>query len=93
MEAGPDEVHSILMSYAVLNRALLSLESNGLSLDDSLKCRMRSDWTTYRGGAVFLDGTEDCRLEDCFLDQVGGNAVSVAGMSPRSRNESRTATA
>jgi len=26
---------------------------------------------------VFFEGTEDCALEDCFLDQVGGNAVVV----------------
>ncbi|MHB1034386.1 MAG: PDZ domain-containing protein [Pirellulales bacterium] len=38
---------------------------------------LRSDWTTYRGGAIFLNGTEDCTIEDCFIDQVGGNAVFV----------------
>ncbi len=38
---------------------------------------VRSDWTTYRGGALFYTGTEDCALEDCFIDQVGGNAVFV----------------
>ncbi|MCX6877758.1 MAG: PDZ domain-containing protein [Verrucomicrobia bacterium] len=38
---------------------------------------VRSDWTTYRGGALFLTGTEDCAIEDCFIDQVGGNAVFV----------------
>jgi len=38
---------------------------------------LRSDWTTYRGGAVFFNGAEDCSLEDCFIDQAGGNAVFV----------------
>jgi hypothetical protein len=38
---------------------------------------LRSDWTIYRGGAVFYNGTEDCSLQDCFIDQVGGNAVFV----------------
>ena len=38
---------------------------------------MRSDWAIYRGGAIFFEGAEDCALEDCFLDQVGGNAVFV----------------
>ena len=38
---------------------------------------LRSDWTTYRGGAVFFDGAEDCALSDCLIDQVGGNAVFV----------------
>ncbi len=38
---------------------------------------MRTDWAIYRGGAVLFQGTEDCALEDSFLDQVGGNAVFV----------------
>ena len=38
---------------------------------------LRSDWTTYRGGAVLFNGTEDCGMESCFVDQVGGNAVFV----------------
>ena len=38
---------------------------------------LRSDWTTYRGGAILFDGAEDCALRECTLDQVGGNAVFV----------------
>lgn len=38
---------------------------------------LRSDWTTYRGGAVFFNGAENCALEDCVLDQIGGNAIFV----------------
>lgn len=38
---------------------------------------LRSDWTTYRGGALFFNGAENCVLEDCFIDQAGGNAVFV----------------
>ena len=38
---------------------------------------LRSDWTTYRGGAVFFNGAEDCAVRDCVIDQVGGNAVFV----------------
>ena len=44
---------------------------------------VRSDWTTYRGGALFLTGTEDCAIEDCFIDQVGGNAVFVNNYNRR----------
>ncbi|HNS22569.1 MAG TPA: PDZ domain-containing protein [Sedimentisphaerales bacterium] len=38
---------------------------------------LRSDWTTYRGGAILFHGAEDCAVRDCTLDQVGGNAVFV----------------
>ena len=44
---------------------------------DTKEPLLRTDWAIYRGGAVFFEGTEDCALEDCFLDQVGGNAVFV----------------
>jgi hypothetical protein len=50
---------------------------------DNKEPLVRSDWTTYRGGAVFYTGTEDCLLEDCFLDQVGGNAVFVNNYNRR----------
>ena len=44
---------------------------------------VRSDWTTYRGGALFYTGTEDCTVTDCFVDQVGGNAVFVNNYNRR----------
>ncbi len=42
---------------------------------DNREPLMRSDWTTYRGGALFFDGAENCRVEKCVIDQVGGNAI------------------
>jgi hypothetical protein len=44
---------------------------------------LRSDWTIYRGGAVIFEGAEDCSLEDCVLDQVGGNGVFVSNYNRR----------
>ncbi|MEI8235273.1 MAG: glycoside hydrolase N-terminal domain-containing protein [Verrucomicrobiota bacterium] len=44
---------------------------------------LRSDWMIYRGGAVLFNGAEDCALEDCLLDQVGGNAVFVNNYNRR----------
>ncbi len=38
---------------------------------------LRSDWTTYRGGAIVFNGAEDCQIIDSEFDQVGGNAVFV----------------
>lgn len=50
---------------------------------DNKEPLLRSDWTTYRGGAVLFNGAEDCTLEDCFLDQLGGNAVFVNNYNRR----------
>jgi hypothetical protein len=44
---------------------------------DTKEPLLRTDWAIYRGGAIFFQGAEDCALEDCLLDQVGGNAVFV----------------
>ena len=53
----------------------LTLRHAARTFMDNKEPLLRSDWTTYRGGAVFLEGTENCTLADCFLDQPGGNAV------------------
>ncbi|MGV8094043.1 MAG: PDZ domain-containing protein [Mangrovibacterium sp.] len=44
---------------------------------------LRSDWTTYRGGAVFFDGAEDCTLLECEFDQPGGNSIFVNNYNRR----------
>ena len=44
---------------------------------------IRTDWTVYRGGALFFHGAEDCSLEDSLLDQVGGNAIFVSNYNRR----------
>lgn len=38
---------------------------------------LRSDWTIYRGGAIVYNGAEDCSIENCEFDQVGGNTIFV----------------
>ncbi|RYX83409.1 PDZ domain-containing protein [bacterium] len=50
---------------------------------DNKEPLLRSDWTTYRGGAIFFNGAEDCALEGCFLDQLGGNSVFVNNYNRR----------
>jgi hypothetical protein len=50
---------------------------------DTKEPLVRSDWAIYRGGAIFFNGAEDCAMEDCFVDQVGGNAVFVNNYNRR----------
>jgi len=50
---------------------------------DNKEPLLRSDWTTYRGGAIFFNGAEDCALRDAVIDQVGGNAVFVNNYNRR----------
>ncbi len=62
----------------------------GITLRQTLRTFMetrepvvRADWAIYRGGALFFNGAEDCSVEDCFLDQLGGNAIFVNNYNRR----------
>jgi hypothetical protein len=44
---------------------------------------LRTDWAIYRGAALFVNGAEDCMIEDCQIDQVGGNAVFINNYNRR----------
>jgi hypothetical protein len=66
------------------------IQLNGLTLTHAARTFMknkepllRSDWTTWRGGAVFFDGAEDCKLVNVNIYQVGSNAVFVNNYNRR----------
>ena len=44
---------------------------------------LRSDWRIYRGGALYIEGAEEITIEDCFFDQLGGNAIFMSGYNRR----------
>ena len=50
---------------------------------DNKERMLRTDWTVYRGGAIFVEGAEDCYIEDCSVEQVGGNAIFVNNYNRR----------
>ncbi|MBM1105158.1 PDZ domain-containing protein [Aurantibacter crassamenti] len=39
---------------------------------------LRSDWTIYRGAALFIEGTESVSVTDCEFVNLGGNAIFVS---------------
>lgn len=43
------------------------------------------DWGIHRGGAVYMEGVEDCAVEECFFDAVGGNALYISHHARRIR--------
>jgi len=38
----------------------------------------RGDWAIHRGGAIFMEGTENCLIQDCNFEYVGGNGVFMS---------------
>ena len=42
---------------------------------------LRSDWTIYRGGAVFLENAEDVIIKDCEFSNLGGNVIFLSNFN------------
>ena len=40
---------------------------------------LRSDWTIYRGGAIYFTNSRDCSISKCSLFDIGTNGVFVDG--------------
>lgn len=45
---------------------------------------LRSDWTIYRGAAIVFEGTENCAVRNCYLHNLGGNAIFFSNYNRRS---------
>jgi hypothetical protein len=39
---------------------------------------LRSDWAVFRGGAILMDGTEQCKIISCNFEELGGNAIFIS---------------
>jgi hypothetical protein len=62
----------------------------GLKLRDAADISMEpwavpsgGDWGLHRGGAVFLEDTEDCTVANCTFERLDGNAIFVSGYNRR----------
>lgn len=40
---------------------------------------LRSDWTIFRGGAIYFNNSENCSITNCNFFDVGSNAIFVDG--------------
>ncbi|MCX6309431.1 MAG: chitobiase/beta-hexosaminidase C-terminal domain-containing protein, partial [Bacteroidia bacterium] len=45
---------------------------------DTYEPLARGDWAIHRGGAIFMEGAENCTIEDCRFENLGGNAVFMS---------------
>lgn len=44
---------------------------------------LRSDWTIFRGAAIFCEYTEQVTVSDCILHELGGNAIFFSNYNRR----------
>ncbi|WP_034040502.1 right-handed parallel beta-helix repeat-containing protein [Wocania ichthyoenteri] len=56
----------------------IKFEHTQRTLFEDYEPLLRSDWTIYRGGALFIEGTESIKIKDCELTNLGGNAIFVS---------------
>jgi Right handed beta helix region len=40
---------------------------------------LRSDWHIARTGCIFMENSDNIRVENCLFDQIGGNGVFMSG--------------
>lgn len=52
---------------------------NERSFMDTKEPLLRSDWTIYRGGVIFMENTRNIKVTDCRFTDVGGNAIMLSG--------------
>ncbi len=55
----------------------------GLTFLEKYEAVSRGDWAIRRGGAMLVEGAEDCAIEDCDFDHVGGNAIFLSNYNRR----------
>jgi hypothetical protein len=79
------QLKSLFEFRGTANRPVKNIRIEGIELSHTLRTFMetkepllRSDWTIYRGGAVFMEGAENCIIKNCFLNTVGGNGVFMS---------------
>jgi len=61
----------------------LSFQQTQRTVMDTKEPLLRTDWAIYRGGAIFVEATEDCGIERCHLKHLGGNAIFVNNYNRR----------
>lgn len=73
---------SIFIIKGEKGKPVRNIEIEGLELSQTVRTFMktnepllRSDWKIYRGGAILFENAEDCSVTDCFIHDIGGNAI------------------
>jgi len=88
----PEEGADLSLAEITVNSAFFRLEGcedvnlSGLTLTHGARTFMktkepllRSDWTIYRGGAVYYNKCKDCTVTRCTFTDIGSNGVFVDG--------------
>ncbi|MGQ1784588.1 MULTISPECIES: right-handed parallel beta-helix repeat-containing protein [unclassified Saccharicrinis] len=56
----------------------IKFEHTQRTLFEEYEPLLRSDWTMYRGAALFIEGAENCQIKNCEFTNLGGNVIYVS---------------
>ena len=75
-------VKNLISIKGKLNKPVRNISIEGIKFEhtnrtflEEYEPLLRSDWTIYRGGALFIEGSENCKISDCEFRNLGGNAI------------------
>ena len=82
------QLESLIKFKGTQQHPINNISIDGITLTQTLRTFMktnerlsRGDWSIYRGGAVFMEGTENCNIKNCIFTELGGNAVFVSNFN------------
>ncbi|AWV97647.1 PDZ domain-containing protein [Arcticibacterium luteifluviistationis] len=61
-----------------VNISGITFENTKRTFMEDFEPLLRSDWTIYRGSVLFLEGTENCKIENNEFTNLGGNAIMAS---------------
>lgn len=56
----------------------ITFENTKRTFMEEFEPLLRSDWTIYRGSAIFFEGTENCKVENNEFTNLGGNVIMAS---------------
>ncbi|MFD2832650.1 alpha/beta hydrolase fold domain-containing protein [Gramella sp. AN32] len=56
----------------------ISFENSRRTFMEDYEPLLRSDWTIYRGAALFFEGTENCTVKNSSFTNLGGNVIMAS---------------
>lgn len=77
-------LNSLIQVKGTLENPVKSISIEGIKFEHCQRTFMeeyfpllRSDWTIYRGGAILLEGSENCQIKNCEFTNLGANVIFV----------------
>ena len=59
----------------------IRFEHTRRTINEAYEPLLRSDWTIYRGGALFLENSQHITIQDCEFTNLGGNVIFVSNFN------------